>query len=141
MEFVLGKALAALVPSLVVSYVVYAVVIAVTGVFTKAGVAAAVLRGPVIIAQVVFSPLIAGWSIWVGVAISARASDVRVAQQLSTLASLPTVFVALVIALGAVHPATGLVLGLAAALVLLNSGGWRVTSRLLDRERLITGTR
>ena len=39
--------------------------------------------------QLLFTPLLAGWSIWVGIAISARSSDVRVAQQLSVLASLP----------------------------------------------------
>ena len=41
------------------------------------------------LAQALFSPLLARWAIWVGIAISARSSDVRVAQQLGTLASLP----------------------------------------------------
>jgi ABC-2 type transport system permease protein len=139
-ELVLGKALAAMVPTLAVSYAVYGIVVAAIALFARAAVADATLRGTVIAAQVAFTPLLAGWSIWAGVAISARASEVRVAQQLGTLASLPTVLVALVTAAGAVHPTPVLVLGLAAALAVLNVLGWRATSRMLDRERLTTGT-
>lgn len=140
-ELVLGKALAAMLPTLVVSYAVYGLVVAAIALFARQAVASATLRGAVIAAQLAFTPLIAGWSIWVGVAISARASEVRVAQQLSTFASFPTVLLAIVIATGAVHPALVLVLGLAAALAVLNGLGWKAASRLLDRERLITGTR
>lgn len=139
-ELVLGKALAAMVPTLAVSYAVYGLVVAAIALFAREAVASATLRGTVIAAQAAFTPLLAGWSIWVGVAISARASEVRVAQQLGTLASLPTVLLALVIATGAVHPAPALVLGLAAALAVLNGLGWQAASRMLDRERLITGT-
>ena len=39
--------------------------------------------------RLLFTPLLAGSSIWVGIAISARSSDVRVAQQLGVFASLP----------------------------------------------------
>src|SRR6266851_3980410 len=39
------------------------------------------------------TPLLAAWSIWVGIGISARSNDIRVAQQLGMLASLPTVAV------------------------------------------------
>jgi hypothetical protein len=35
--------------------------------------------------------LLAGWSIWVGIAVSARSSDVRAAQHLSVVANLPPV--------------------------------------------------
>ena len=140
-ELVLGKALAVLVPTLTVSYAVYGLVVAAIALFAREAVASATLRGTVIAAQAVFTPLIAGWSIWVGVAISARVSEVRVAQQLGSLASLPTVLIALVIAAGAVHPTTGLVIGLAAALAVLNGLGWQAASRMLDRERLITGIR
>src|ERR1019366_1688802 len=61
--------------------------------FAQSAVASALLRGPEILAQLVFTPLLAGWSIWVGMAISARSSDIRVAQQLGMLASLPSVAV------------------------------------------------
>jgi ABC-type transport system involved in multi-copper enzyme maturation permease subunit len=137
-EFLLGKALAALVPSLVVSYVVYALVLASVGLFADPAVASALVRAPDVLAQVVFAPLVAGWSIWVGIAISTRANDVRVAQQLGMLASLPTVVVAALIAYNVIHATLGIALAAAALLLVLDGLGWRVTSAAFDRERLVT---
>ena len=140
-EFLLGKALAALVPSVAVAYVVYAFFLACVELFTQPAVASALLGGPDLLAQLLFTPLLAGWSIWVGMAISARASDFRVAQQLSILASLPTAVVASLIAFNVIHPTFSLALGLAAALLLGDGLGWRIMSATFDRERLITSTR
>jgi hypothetical protein len=39
------------------------------------GIAPALLRAPDLLAQLLFTPLLAAWSIWVGIAISARSSD------------------------------------------------------------------
>jgi ABC-type transport system involved in multi-copper enzyme maturation permease subunit len=140
-EFLLGKALAALVPSLAISYVVYVLFLACVGLFARPSVASALIRGPELLAQLLFTPLLAAWSIWVGIAISARSSEVRVAQQLGMLASLPSVAVTSLIAYNVIHATLGLALGLAAALLVLDRLGWRVVSAMFDRERLITGTR
>ncbi len=140
-EFLLGKALASLVPSLVISYAVYAVVLACVEFFARPAVASALLRGTEILAQLVFTPLLAGWSIWIGIAISTRSSDVRVAQQLGMLASLPSVAVTSLIAYNVIHATLGLALGGAAALLVLGGLGWRIVSAMFDRERLMTGTR
>jgi ABC-type transport system involved in multi-copper enzyme maturation permease subunit len=140
-EFLLGKALASLVPSLAVSYAIYAFFLACVELFARPAVASALLRGPELLAQLLFTPLLAGWSIWVGIAISARSSDVRVAQQLGILACLPTVAVTSLVAFDVIHATLGLALGLAAALLFLDGLGWRITSATFDRELLITGTR
>lgn len=140
-EFLLGKALAVLVPSLAVSYAVYALFLACVELFARPVIASALLQGPEILAQLLFTPLLAGWSIWVGIAISTRSRDVRVAQQLGMLASLPSVAVTSLIAFNVIHATLGLALGGAAALLVLNRLGWRITSATFDRERLITGTR
>jgi ABC-type transport system involved in multi-copper enzyme maturation permease subunit len=140
-EFLLGKALAALVPSLVISYAVYAFFLACVELFAHPAVASALVRGPEILAQLLFTPLLAGWSIWIGIAISARSRDVRVAQQFGLLASLPSIAVTSLIAFNVIHATLGLALAGAAALLILNSLGWRITSSAFDRERLITGTR
>ena len=103
--------------------------------------ASAILRGPLLVAQVLFTPLLVAWSIWVGTAISTRAGDFRVAQQLGTLASLPVIAVTSLIAFNAIHPTLGLVLGLGGALLLADALGWRKMSATFDRERLVTGTR
>jgi ABC-type transport system involved in multi-copper enzyme maturation permease subunit len=140
-EFLLGKALAALVPSLLVSYAVFAAFIAAVELFARPGVAPALVRGPQLLAQLVFTPLLAIWSIWLAMAISTRTSEVRVAQQLGMLASIPTVAVTTLIAYDVIHATVGLALILGAVVVGLDRLGWRIVSALFDRERLITGTR
>jgi ABC-type transport system involved in multi-copper enzyme maturation permease subunit len=140
-EFLLGKALAALVPSVAIAFAVYACFLGCVGLFARPAVSSALIQGPDLIAQLLFTPLLAGWSIWVGIAISARSSDFRVAQQLGMLAGLPTTLVAALIAFNVIHATLGLALGLAAALVVGDGLGWRVVSAIFDRERLIAGAR
>jgi ABC-type transport system involved in multi-copper enzyme maturation permease subunit len=139
-EFLLGKALAALVPSVGIAYAVYAIFVAAVALFAQPAIAAAILKGPDIVAQVVFTPLLAGWSIWVGIAISARSSDVRVAQQLGLVASIPVVVLTSLVAFDVIHPTPGLAVGCGAALLIADALGWRIVAPMLDRERLITGT-
>jgi ABC-2 type transport system permease protein len=136
-ELLLSKALAVLVPSVAIAYLVFGVFVALVALFAASGVPSALIRGPDVLAQVIFTPLIAGWSIWLGIAISTRASEVRVAQQLVTLASLPTIAVTTLIAVDVIRPTIGLVFGLGAALLFGNRLGWRVVSAMFHRERLI----
>ena len=140
-EFLLGKALAAFVPSLAISYAVLGLFLACVELFAHPAIAPALLQAPDLLAQLLFTPLLAAWSIWIGIAISARSSDIRVAGQLSLLASLPSVAVTTLIALNVIHATLGLALGGAALLLVLDTLGWRITSATFDRERLITGTR
>jgi ABC-type Na+ efflux pump permease subunit len=67
--------------------------------------------------------------------------EIRVAQQLGILANLPSVAVTTLIALNAIHPSLAVAVAGAAVLLVLNGLGWRFTSAIFDRERLITGTR
>jgi ABC-2 type transport system permease protein len=140
-EFLLGKALASLVPSVVIAYAVYAVFLICVGLFAHPAVASALLRWPEILAQVLFTPLLATWSIWIGIGISARSNDIRVAQQLGMLAGLPTVAVTSLIAFNVIHASLVLALGAAAVLLVLDAAGWRAVSAMFNRERLIVGTR
>jgi ABC-type transport system involved in multi-copper enzyme maturation permease subunit len=140
-ELLLGKALAALVPSLAISYAVFAAVLAAIGLFADPAGAAARAQGPDLLAQVLFTPLLAGWSIWVGIAVSTRTSDARVAQQLGTLASVPSAIVVVLIAYDVIHATPALALFSTVVLLVLNGLGWRITSALFDRERLITGAK
>ena len=140
-ELLLAKALAALVPSLAVAYAMYAFFLICTKLFAQPSVASAVLQGPDLLAQVLFTPLIAAWSIWIGIAISTRTRDARVAQQLGALAGLPVLLIAYLIAFNVIHATLVLALGVAAALLVLDGLGWRLVSAAFNRERLITGTR
>jgi ABC-2 type transport system permease protein len=140
-EFLLGKALASLLPSLVVAYVVYAAFLVIVRLFANPAIATALLQWPQILAQVLFTPLIAAWTIWLAMAISAKSNDIRVAQQLALLASLPTVIVTSLVAFDVIHPTLRLALFAAAALLVLDGAGARMVSAIFDGERLITGTR
>jgi ABC-2 type transport system permease protein len=140
-ELLLAKALAAFVPSLAVAYAMYAFFLTCTKLFAQPAVASAVLQGPDVLAQVLFTPLIALLSIWVGIAISTRSSDVRVAQQLGAITGFPALLVAYLIAFDVIHATLGLAIGIGAALLILDGIGWRLVSAAFDRERLIIGTR
>jgi ABC-type transport system involved in multi-copper enzyme maturation permease subunit len=140
-ELLLGKALAAFVPSVAVAYAVFALFVAAVELFARPGVAPAFIRGPDLLAQLVFTPLLATWSIWVGIAISARSTDPRTAGQLALLASLPTVAVTSLLAFNSIPATLGVALGLGAILLVLIPLGARFASALFDRERLITGTK
>jgi len=140
-ELLLGKALAAFVPSVAVAYAVFAVFVVVVEVFARPRVAAALIQGPELLAQLLFTPLLAAWSIWVSIAVSAKSSDPRSAAQVSLLLSLPTVAVTTLIAFNVIPATLGVALGLGTALLLLIGLGWLVASAIFDRERLITSTR
>lgn len=140
-ELLLGKALAALVPSIGVSYLVFGLFLACVELFAAPGVASALIRVPDLVAQLVFTPLLAGWSIWAAMLISTRANDVRVAQQFAMVASLPSVALILLVALNVIPASLVTAVVAAAALLLLNRLGLRLVSATFDRERLITGTR
>jgi ABC-2 type transport system permease protein len=140
-ELLLAKALAVFVPSVTVAYGVY-FVFALAVRFGAAHVVwAAVWHTPQMVAQLVFTPLIAVWAIWVGIAMSVRARDVRVAQQLATLASLPALGITTLITFRVITPSVVLAVGIACALLAVDVSAWRVVSRLFDRERLVTGSR
>jgi ABC-type Na+ efflux pump permease subunit len=140
-EFLIGKALAVVIPTLAVAYFIFGIFLAVAALFAHAAMATAIFSGSHIPIQVAFTPLLAGWSIWVGIAISARSSDVRVAQQLSVFASLPPVAIVALMGFNVITPSTGLAVGLAAALFALDALGWRAVAAMFDRERLIAGAR
>jgi ABC-2 type transport system permease protein len=140
-ELLLGKALAAFVPSVVVAYAVFAVFIAIVELFAHPDIATAIVRGPDVIAQLVFTPLLAAWSIWVGIAVSARSNDPRAAGQVSVLVSLPIVAVTSLIAFNVIPSTLTVAVAFAVALVILDRIGWAVASAIFDRERLITNTK
>jgi hypothetical protein len=100
-----------------------------------------VRHAPQLPAALVFIPLLAAWAIWVGLAISARVSDTRVAQQLSVLGSLPPVVLAALMQFQVISPTFGLAAALAGGLLAIDCAACFAVARLFDRERLITGAR
>lgn len=138
-EFLLAKALAPLAPAVAISYLVYGLFVIIIELFSHPGVASALLQGPVVLAQVVFTPLLALWSIWVGIAISTRVNDIRAAQQLSVLGTLPLIALTTLLAFNVIQATLTLALVFGGVLLLVDRLGWRIVSAMFDRERLITG--
>lgn len=138
-ELLLGKALAVFVPSVVIAYAIYFAAAITIRAAAAHVVGAVVWHAPQLLAQILFTPLLAAWSIWLGIGISTRASDVRVAQQLSTLAGLPLLAVTSLISFQLITPSVPLALGLALALLVVDVAAARVVAGLFDRERLVTG--
>jgi ABC-type transport system involved in multi-copper enzyme maturation permease subunit len=138
-ELLLGKAVAAFVPSVGVAYAVYFIAAISIRIGAAHVVSEVVWDTPQLLAQILFTPLLALWAIWVGIGISTRASDVRVAQQLATLAGLPLLGFTSLISFQVITPSVPLAIGLALALLAADLVAWRVVSRLFDRERLVTG--
>jgi ABC-type Na+ efflux pump permease subunit len=141
-ELLLGKALAAIVPSVGIAYFLFAVIEVSARLFAaNPAVSPALAQGPHILAEVLFAPLLAGWSTWVCTGISARSSDVRVAQQLGTLASLPPLGIVALISFNVVVPSLRVAVLFALVLLAADVALWRAVSAMFDRERLITGVK
>jgi ABC-2 type transport system permease protein len=138
-ELLLGKATAVFLPAVAIAYGMYAVIALSIRFGAAPVVRTVVFHPPQVVAQILFTPLLAAWSIWACIGISTRATDVRVAQQLGTLAGLPLLAFTSLITFQLVTPTVPVAVGLALALLALDIAGWRVVSRLFDRERLITG--
>jgi ABC-type Na+ efflux pump permease subunit len=140
-ELLIGKALAAFVPTLVIAYAVFGIFLAAAALFAHQVIVSAIYAGTHVLVQLLFTPLLAGWGIWVGIAVSARSTDVRIAQQLSVLASLPLLAILALMSLNVITVSAALALGLAAALLAVDLLAWRVVAAMFDRERLVTGRR
>jgi hypothetical protein len=85
-EFLIAKALAAFFPTLVIAYMVFGIFLVAAALFAHPVIVSAIYAGTHLLVQLLFTPLLAGWGVWVGIAVSARSTDVRLAQQLSVLA-------------------------------------------------------
>ena len=140
-EILIGKALAAFVPTVAIAYTMFGIFLACVGLFANQYVADAIFTSAHLLPQLLFTPLLAGWSIWAGIAISTRSNDVRVAQQLGTLASLPPVAVTALMGFGVIRPTLALALCLGAALLLIDVLAWKLVSTMFDGERLVTGSK
>jgi ABC-type Na+ efflux pump permease subunit len=140
-ELLIGKALAALIPAVSIAYLMLGGFLLAVKLFAHQQIADVALEGPRILAQVLFIPLLAGWAIWAGLAVSVRANDVRVAQQLGTLASLPPVAVASLMAFDVITPTFRVAVLFAVGLLVLDVVAYRLIAPMFDRERLITARR
>jgi ABC-2 type transport system permease protein len=137
-ELLIGKALSAVVPSVSIAYGMFAIYVILVHAFAIQQVVDIVWRPAQFLAVILFAPLLSLFSIWVGLAFSARSSDVRVAQQLSGLAMLPMLGLLALFTFQVVSPTVEVAIIGAVGLILVDAVAWRVVSAMFDRERLLT---
>ena len=137
-EFLAGKVLAIVLPAVGATWLIfsiyYVMVLAVVG----EPVRGAAMDPTWVFAMLLMAPLMAVFSTLTGMAFSARSKDVRVAEHLSGLVLLPSMFPILLVVTNAI-PATVLTwLVLAGVVGLVDAGLWRVALRAFERERAIS---
>jgi ABC-type Na+ efflux pump permease subunit len=140
-ELLIGKAAAALIPAVGVGYLILGAFLAIVQFGADPVVASTVWHAPELLGEVFFIPLLGGWAIWVGLAISSKVSEVRIAQQLGILASFPPIALIALMSFAVITPTLGLALTLGGVLLVIDIGAYLFVSQLFDRERLITGTK
>jgi ABC-2 type transport system permease protein len=140
-ELMLGKGLAAVLPAVAVTYVLYAAFVIAVRLWAVHAAFVDIWQVPAILVEVLFAPLLAAWSVCVGMAVSVRSTDVRVAQQLSTLASLPPLGLAMLLTFRVITPTVLSAIAIGLGFVALDSLAAWGAARTLDRERLIVGRR
>jgi ABC-type Na+ efflux pump permease subunit len=137
-ELLLGKALSAIVPTVAIAYALFAAYVTAIRLAAAPDVVTLVWRPSLFVSVILFAPLLATFAIWVGLAISTRATDVRVASQLSALAVLPMLGLIALYTFGVVSPTVGGAIAAAVFLALIDVLAWRMVSSMFSRERLLT---
>jgi ABC-type transport system involved in multi-copper enzyme maturation permease subunit len=137
-ELLLGKALAACVPTIAVAYVLYAIFILMVRLAGPPEAVRLMSASAELLALGLAAPLLATFSIWVGLAISVRSTDVRAAQQLSALAMLPMVGLLTLFTFRIISPTVTVAITGAVLVGVLDLAAWRVVSRMFDPERVLT---
>jgi ABC-2 type transport system permease protein len=137
-ELLAGKAIAAVLPAVAISWLLFGVYVGLAELFAPDVVVSQIWTADQAVAMAFLSPALAGFAIVVGILVSLRSSDFRVAQQLAVLASVPVIgFVALA-TFRVVDPSVGLYAVAAAVVFLMDAVLWRLDVRLFSRERLLT---
>lgn len=137
-EILRGKAIAATVPSALLAWLLFGVFVGVSALLAADRVRDEILDPAQILAQVLLAPVLAVFAIEVGMAISVRSSDIRVAQQLSGLAMLPVFGAIFLFSYEIIDPSVGRYLLAAAVVAVVDVAGWRLVVPMFDRERLLT---
>ncbi len=137
-ELLLGKGLAPAVPAVGLSWLLYAGYLAFAAAIGNTVVLHAMATGSQVIAEIVLAPSLTGYSIVTGLLISARSSDIRVAQQLSAIATLPPLVVVAVTSFQVAGQEPWFYIAGSALILAIDAVGLLLTIRAFSRERLLS---
>ncbi len=137
-ELLAGKMIAAVIPAVVIAWLLFGVYVGLAEIFAPQVVLEQIWTVDQAVAMALLAPALAGFGIVVGVLVSLRSSDFRVAQQLAVLASAPVIGFVALITFRVLDPSVGLYAAAAAVVFLMDAVFWNVGVRLFSRERLLT---
>jgi ABC-2 type transport system permease protein len=140
-ELLAGKAIAAVIPAVAISWLLFGVYVGLAEIFAPHVVVSQIWTVDQAVAMALLAPALAGFAIAVGILVSLRSSDFRVAQQLAVLAAAPVIGFVALITFRVIDPSVALYAAAAAVVFLMDAVCWRLGVRLFSRERLITAKR
>jgi len=137
-QFLVGKTLAIVAPTVAMSWTIYFVYMLVVLAAAQGEVRAAMLDWTWPFGFLLLAPLMATFSTLVGVAFSARAKDVRVAEHLSGLVLLPSMLPVMLIVTRTIPANVVTWLVFASVVAAVDFLLWRAALKAFDRERAIS---
>lgn len=137
-ELLLGKALAAVAPAVIITWICYGILLVGMAILARPLVFASIASGVWPLAIGVLTPLLAVLTVNAGVLISSRVNDTRVAQQIGGMIVLPLVGLSVAQAAGRMlFDIPMFALG-AVVLLLLDASVLVAATRLFQRETILT---
>jgi ABC-type Na+ efflux pump permease subunit len=137
-ELLAGKAIAAVIPAVAISWLLFGAYVGLAEILAPPIVVSQVWTAEQAVAMALLAPALAGFAIAVGILVSLRSSDFRVAQQLAVLAAIPIIGFVALITFRVFDPSVGLYAATAAVIAVLAALFWMLGLRLFSRERLLT---
>lgn len=138
LELLLGKALAAVIPAVIATYLGFLVFLAGAWLLTDTAVMQAVLGPFNLFGVLLVGPLLALFAVSASILISSRVSDPRTAEQITGVMVLPIVLVIVGQSVGLVLITGQIILFFAAAMVVVDALLFYVTVRYFERETILT---
>ncbi len=139
-QFLAGKVLAIVGPTVAASFAIYGAYMTVVIALADEPVRGAALDWTWPLGFVLLTPALALFSTLTGMAFSARARDIRVAEHLSGLVLLPAMLPVMLVVTRTINPSVLTWFVFAGGVAALDFGIWRVALRAFDRERAISAS-
>ena len=137
-ELLLGKAIAAVIPAVLATWLAYSIFFSAAFFITTPRVFAGLLNPMWIVAMIFLTPLLALLAVSIAVVISSKVNDTRVAQQIGGMLVIPAVVLGVAQTAGFILlNAFTFILG-AVIIALIDAGVLYLASKLFQREKILT---
>ncbi|MBK8901599.1 MAG: ABC transporter permease [Anaerolineaceae bacterium] len=137
-ELILGKAIAAVLPAVVVTWISYAIYMVAVRLMSSAAVSGQLMQPMWLLAVFVVGPLLAVMAVCAAMMISSRVTDPRTAEQLAGAVMMPIILLILGQSFGLFLLSSELVAIAAVVLVVLDAALIYLTVRMFERETILT---